>query len=433
MEYREIAKLLQKLNKTNDDATMSKIMELVAGSVAYDKLQNLVSSKSGFTPNKGLRIKRRNKAERQAKVSTTFKITEKEINVMLDKYKNLFACNDRIVHYRFHKGVYEAHYRRYGLDIYASAKDFNEMKKRFIEKLLNITAGAGVMCLNVSPRELLNRKRVGIPFINYVDEWLKIKKQTVKESTYKEYERVAEYNLRKKFGKYTVEQMTRSVIQDYLFGIVKEGKHRTAEKVHLALTCIFDLISEDLGISSPMKKIVLPYYESKKGNALTKDEEKRLVEYCERHKENEASSALLVLLYFGLRRSELKTIEVENDELTCITSKTKLGRKEVKRTIPFTPVFKRVLKSVDFAKAKKTNIHTIQTTFKKIFPDHHVHELRYTFITRAKEAGCNQEVVMLWAGHSFDKDVKTSAVDRGYTDYSKEYLVNEAQKVNYIL
>ena len=166
---------------------------------------------------------------------------------------------------------------------------------------------------------------------------------------------------------------------------------------------------------------------------ITKDEEKRLVEYCEKHKENEASSALLVLLYFGLRRSELKTIEVENDELTCITSKTKLGRKEVKRTIPFTPVFKRVLKSVDFAKAKKTNIHTIQTTFKKIFPDHHVHELRYTFITRAKEAGCNQEVVMLWAGHSFDKDVKTSAVDRGYTDYSKEYLVNEAQKVNYIL
>ncbi|MBR0189482.1 MAG: hypothetical protein IJQ23_03750, partial [Clostridia bacterium] len=95
MEYREIAKLLQQLNRTNDDATMSKIMELVAGSVAYDKLRNLVSSKSGFAPNKELRIKRRNKAERQAKVSTTFKITEKEINVMLDKYKNLFACSDR--------------------------------------------------------------------------------------------------------------------------------------------------------------------------------------------------------------------------------------------------------------------------------------------------------------------------------------------------
>ena len=43
------------------------------------------------------------------------------------------------------------------------------------------------------------------------------------------------------------------------------------------------------------------------------------------------------------------------------------------------------------------------------------------------------EAVMLWAGHSFDKDVKSSAVDRGYTDYSQEYLVQEAQKIDYIL
>ena len=40
---------------------------------------------------------------------------------------------------------------------------------------------------------------------------------------------------------------------------------------------------------------------------------------------------------------------------------------------------------------------------------------------------------MIWAGHSFDKDVKTSAVDRGYIDYSEEYLYNEAQKIDYEL
>ena len=40
---------------------------------------------------------------------------------------------------------------------------------------------------------------------------------------------------------------------------------------------------------------------------------------------------------------------------------------------------------------------------------------------------------MLGAGHSFDKDVASSAVDRGYTDYSQEYLVKEAQKIDYIL
>ena len=166
---------------------------------------------------------------------------------------------------------------------------------------------------------------------------------------------------------------------------------------------------------------------------MTREEEKKLVDFCIGHKDNEASSALLVLLYFGLRRSELKTISVENEMLTCTTSKTKMGRSEVKRSIPFTSVFKRVLPYVDFEKAKHTNVNTIYTTFKRLLPNHHTHELRYNFITRAKEAGCNLEAVMLWDGHSFDKDVKTSAVDRGYTDYSDEYLYNEAQKIHYEL
>ena len=35
---------------------------------------------------------------------------------------------------------------------------------------------------------------------------------------------------------------------------------------------------------------------------------------------------------------------------------------------------------------------------------------------------------MMLDGHSFDRDVKTSVVDRGYTDYSEKYALSEAQK-----
>lgn len=38
---------------------------------------------------------------------------------------------------------------------------------------------------------------------------------------------------------------------------------------------------------------------------------------------------------------------------------------------------------------------------------------------------------MLWDGHKEDKEVKTSKVDRGYTDYSEEYILSETEKVNY--
>ena len=88
---------------------------------------------------------------------------------------------------------------------------------------------------------------------------------------------------------------------------------------------------------------------------------------------------------------------------------------------------------MDFEKAKHTNINTIYTTFKRLLPNRHTHELRYNFITRAKESKIDPKLVMLWDGHSFDKDVKTSVMDRGYTDYSQEYLVQEAQKIDYIL
>ena len=77
------------------------------------------------------------------------------------------------------------------------------------------------------------------------------------------------------------------------------------------------------------------------------------------------------------------------------------------------------------------DIYTIQTVFKRLFSDHH--ELRYTFNASKKECGINPELVILWDGHSFDKDEKTSFIDRGYTDYSEEYLYNEAQKIDYKL
>ena len=52
-----------------------------------------------------------------------FTLSKKEIKSMPEKYRKIFACEDRIIPYRFHKGVYEAHYRRDGFKVFACAKD----------------------------------------------------------------------------------------------------------------------------------------------------------------------------------------------------------------------------------------------------------------------------------------------------------------------
>ena len=434
MTQEELIKLVKQLNHVDlqgeaKDELTAKVLQMAADSVTLETLKALVapSRSSGEPVPNGEVAKTLGRKSRSG-----FTLSKKEIKRMPEKYRRIFACEDRIIPYRFHKGVYEAHYRRDGFKVFACAKDFKEMREKFTAKLLEQMNGE-------RPLPMPSKGKEAAPghsdarFADYLQEWLEIKHKTCKESTVKEYERLSSVNLLPVFGDKAITDISRQELQSYLFRFIDEGKHRTAEKLYQVLCCIFDLACEDLHILSPMKKIVLPYYEPKKGSALTKEEEKTLVEFCIEHKDNEASSALLVLLYFGLRRSELKTISVEDEMLTCTTSKTKMGRSEIKRSIPFTPVFRRVLPYVDFEKAKHTNVNTIYTTFKRLFPHRHTHELRYNFITRAKEAGCNIEAVMLWAGHSFDKDVKSSAVDRGYTDYSKEYLVQEAQKIDYIL
>ena len=257
---------------------------------------------------------------------------------------------------------------------------------------------------------------------------LKIKEQTTKPSTFKEYERSFRVDLEPTFGCKPLADITRTDLQNYLFGIVGENKHRKAEKLALMLNCIFDMAAEDYDIPSPMKKVVLPAYQTKKGEALTKDEETRLVNYCKSHKDVEGTDALLVLLYFGLRKSELASIEIIDGKwLQCETSKERLGQNVVLRKIPFTPTVKKALPYIDFEKAKNTNLNTISTRMKRLLPERHLHELRHTFISRCKEAGVASEVVSIWAGHSLSGTI-TSTV---YTHYSEEFQLKEAEKVVY--
>lgn len=80
-----------------------------------------------------------------------------------------------------------------------------------------------------------------------------------------------------KFGEMTAKEIDRSTLQDFLLTYVDKGTLRMAHKLFLLLRCIFDMIADDYGIPTPMKKVVVPNYESKSGVAFTYEEEKRLV------------------------------------------------------------------------------------------------------------------------------------------------------------
>ena len=260
-----------------------------------------------------------------------FKLAKQEIKTMPEHIRKIFIANNYIVNYHItSNGYFEARIRRKGLYVEASGRDFETMRRRFMDRL------SACYTLPAALEEPAKEERTAktVLFADYAREWLKIKEQTTKPSTFKEYERSFRVDLEPVFGGKPLADITRNDLQNYLFGIVGENKHRKAEKLALMLNCIFDMAAEDFS-SPPMKKVVLPAYQPKRGQTLTKDEETRLVNYCKTHKNVEGTDALLVFLYFGLRKSELRSIEIVDGKwLQCETSKERLGQNVVLRKIP---------------------------------------------------------------------------------------------------
>ena len=69
-----------------------------------------------------------------------------------------------------------------------------------------------------------------------------------------------------------------------------------------------------------------------------------------------------------------------------------------------------------------------------VFRNQTVASFLRTYMQRGKGCGCNLELVMLWDGQKFDKDVVSTKVDRrGYTKYSNSFYFKEIEKVIYDL
>ena len=364
MTDKELEKILNAIKYVPDEGERDEatrlILKAASESITLERL-------------KAITAKEEKKADfKRVGADRFIRFTRQEINSMPDYLRKLFTINDKIVTYRVTKdGYYQARYRRDGYCIEVASKDFNTMKRKFLDKFAEVE------------RERLNHN---YPlFKDFVAEWLKIKRRTVKETTYNSYCNLINFHVVPRFGKYHINEITRKEIQEFLFELTDEGKMRTAQKIKVLMTAMFDVICDDYDIKSPMRKIVLSHYEAKKGNAFTKAEEKQIIDFCAANRQFAGNSALLLLLYTGMRVGEIDSMEYDGKYITCVSEKTRKGRKDVIRKIPLSPMLKRVMPLIDLEQAKAVSRYTIRDALKRIYPDRHIHELRYTFITRAKE------------------------------------------------
>ena len=143
---------------------------------------------------------------------------------------------------------------------------------------------------------------------------------------------------------------------------------------------------------------------------------------------SKSGAAFLFILYTGIRRSELLSAKIIDDKwISIICAKQRNGRKEKNRMIPISPRLRQFLPLLNLDEIRSLYPNRLSRTFKEWCPEHHLHDLRHTFITRAQECGISRELVSLWAGHKADNTMTSNV----YTHFSEEYQLQEIKRFDY--
>ena len=351
--------------------------------------------------------------------------TTKELSKMPQKFRKIFKTGNVRAHVTQRAdGLFLIRCQINKVRITATGKYLDICKARFIEKLSQSFLQVPIQQERKSKHKELTQ------FVTYMQKWLEsAKKPFVKDNTYVDYIRTTKKYIVPFFKDKYLENIQTHEIQDFLTDISNSGKNRTAKKIFQLLNPLFDYAVADGVISlSPMAKVKLARYEQEHGVPLTVEEEFALLQEIKRNP-SIYNQAYAFILYTGLRRAELASVVIDGEWITLTTAKQRKGMKKKSRSIPISPMLKRVLPFIDVEKIKKASIGVLTNRFKDVCPNHHLHDLRHTFITRAQECGIRREIVSLWAGHKADSSITTNV----YTHFQErsELQIIEMQKYDY--
>lgn len=266
-------------------------------------------------------------------------------------------------------------------------------------------------------------------FNDFAVKWCEVvKKPTVKPITNASIVINLNAHIKPFFKKKYIDEITAMQIQPLFNKFIEEGKSHAAQNVKIILNQIFEgAVTEQLIVFNPMKGVKILKHHNKNGVALTYAEER---EFLQKLESSKYRLTFAIMLFGGMRRSELASVRIEGDFLVIKDGKRRLSQVETERKVPVTPMLKRFLEgatSDDIKNAVSPTCDKLSRAFKELCPAHHLHELRHTFVTRCQECGVPREVVSVWAGHAADNTMTSNV----YTHFSPEFMLSEGAKVDY--
>ena len=405
-ELNEIIKTLKAIPDGNDGMARA-VLKAAADSITLTKIKELTDVKTEAESNE---IIKESDGGSQMLV-----FSRKEIDIMPRTFRKQFRCKGITAHVHKRRSGkrnwnYEIRCQVNHRKINVSSNNLEEAKQKFIRRLEEVESGK-VQKINAVPTTFDK-------FANYFFE--KFYKRKVGESTF----RVAMSNYKNHvlphFGDMPLKQITADKCQELLDRLIEEDKMRTEENVFTLLNMIFKAaVKHGVMTHNPIDMVFHTKHEREHGKALTKDEERLLLE---KTAGTPYQRMFAIGLYTGLRPNEYKTAYIENGFIVANNSKRKNGKVELKK-IPITPMLARYVKEGD--KLAFTRLEQIRHKFNAILPTHKLYDLRTTFYTRCMECGVAEAAIKKYVGHTLGGLADT------YTDLSDEFLKREGQKLNY--
>ena len=405
-ELNDIIKTLKAIPDGNDGMARA-VLKAAADSITLAKIKELTDVKAEVESNEIIK--------ESDGGSEMLVFSRKEIDSMPRTFRKQFRCKGITAHVHKRRSGkrnwnYEIRCQVNHQKINVSSNNLEEAKQKFIRKLEEVESGK-VQKINAVPSTFDK-------FANYFFD--KFYKRKVGASTF----RVAMSNYKNHvlphFGDMPLKQITADKCQELLDRIIEEDKMRTEENVFTMLNMIFKAaVKHGVMAHNPIDMVFHTKHEREHGKALTKDEERKLL--------NETAGTpyqkmFAIGLYTGLRPNEYKTAYIENGFIVANNSKRKNGKVELKK-IPITPMLKPYLE--DTTELHFTRLEQIRHKFNGILPNHKLYDLRTTFYTRCMECGVAEVATKTFVGHALGGLADT------YTDLSDEFLLAEGRKFAY--
>lgn len=393
--------MVRTMPEGSDDAAAA-LLKAVAGSVALDMLK---TKDDDF-------VEQRKKTK---SLSRTIKFSPSEVEKMPKTFRKEFRVNGCSAHvYKMPSGknsyCYLIRYRRNGYYVVASSTNLEEAKRKFIQKLNEADRNAGSHGTGVP--------EIFTDFANYYFE--NFYKRKVTASTHRIALNQFKNHIMPYFKDLKLKRITPKFCQALIDELEDHGKCKTADDVFSLLNMIFKAaIKHGIISNNPMDMVFHKQHEREHGKALTKAEEKLLLEKTAGTPQH---VMFAIALYTGMRPNEYQTAKLDGEFIVANNSKRKNGKTELKR-IPVTPMLKPYLEGID--ELKFCSLRILRDRFNKIFPGHRLYDLRTTFYTRCQECGVLPAARDEFVGHSL------GALGNAYTDLSDEFLLAEGQKLNY--